>query len=173
MSLTLLPADFSQGEYSFKKAGVKDLPQIRRWLDAKHLGEWWTPGEDELAAVMADEAGQAAYIVAHQGWAFAYAHVSDPAFDPALSEQIDFPKGTIRFDQFIGDTDMIGFGHGIKFIKAFVAAMKDAPGVTKLMVLPAKENVFAARTYSQCGFRSEKTIDCGKGHCMLMTQNVG
>lgn len=172
MSLTLLPAEFAQGDYRFKKADMRDLPMIRRWLDAKHLGEWWTPGEDELSAVMADEAGQAAYIVEHQGWPFAYAHVSDPAFDPALSELIDFPQGTIRFDQFIGDTDMIGFGHGAKFIKAFVGAMKAADGVNRLLVLPAKENVFAARTYTQAGFRTEKTLDYGRGPCLLMNQSV-
>ncbi len=172
MSLDHLPDSFTHGDYEFRKASRADLPTIRKWLDAHHLGEWWTPGEDELGAVMAGEAGLSAYIVIHQGWPFAYVQVADPAFDPVLSEQVDFPKGAIRFDQFIGDTNMIGFGHGIKFIKALVAAMRGVSGVTRLIVLPAKENVFAARSYSQCGFRTEKTLDLGKGPLMLMSQNV-
>lgn len=159
MSIDILPDTFIQNEYGFKKVTRADFSQIRQWLDAPHLAEWWTPGEEELGAIQADEDGRTAFIVDHNALPFAYLQVVDASLDPALSEQLNIDKGTLKFDQFVGDTQMIGFGHGIKFIKAFVAAMKENPKVSKLMVTPAKDNVFAARSYSQAGFRPEKTIN--------------
>lgn len=172
MSLASLPATCSQGAYEFRKASRTDAHIIRKWLDAEHVGEWWTPGEEELSAALTGETGLGAYIVSHQGWPFAYLQIADPAFDPVLSEQLDFPKGTIRLDQFIGDTNMIGFGHGINFIKAFIGCLKAIPDIRRLIVLPLKSNVFAARSYSQCGFRAERALDLGKGPVVLMVQNL-
>lgn len=159
MSLAFIPASFSNGQYGFARAGQKDLPRIRTWLLSPHLNGWWTPNEDELSAAISDQDGQAAYIADHQGFPFAYIYVCDPAHDPALSEQIDYPKGTVRIDQFIGDGDMVGHGHGVKFLKSFVAAMKETPGIEKLIALPARDNLFSQRSFSQAGFRAERAID--------------
>ncbi len=172
MSIDFIPAQFAHGEYGFKKAGQSDFSKIRHWLDAKHLSDWWTPSEEELGAIQASEPGHAAYIVDHQGWAFAYLHLTDPAYDPVLSEQLSFPAGTVKLDQFVGDAQMIGFGHGVKFIKAFVAAARGIPGVKKLLVTPAKGNVFAARSFSQSGFRPEKNLELIQGPVTVMGVSV-
>lgn len=172
MSLDSLPATCAQGAYEFRRASRADAHIVRQWLDAEHVGEWWTPAEEELSAALSGETGLNAYIVSYQGWPFAYLQIADPAFDPVLSEQVDFPKGTLRLDQFIGDTNMIGFGHGINFIKAFIKCLKDIPDIRRLIVLPMKSNVFAARSYSQCGFRSERTLELETGPMVLMGQNL-
>lgn len=158
MSIDFIADQFSHGEYGFTKLDRGDFARVRQWLDSPHVAEWWTPSEMELNAVQTDEAGYAAYIVDHAGLPFAYIQIIDAAFDPVLSEELDFPKGTIKLDQFVGDAQMVGFGHGVKFIKAFVAAMKENEAVKKLLVAPSKDNVFAARSYSQAGFRPEKTM---------------
>lgn len=172
MSLAFIPASFTQDAYGFTKAGKKDLPRLRTWLSSPHLSGWWTPNEDELSSALANEAGQAAYLADHHGFPFAFIYVCDPAHDPALSEQIDYPKGTVRIDQFVGDGDMIGHGHGVKFLKSFVAAIKETPGIEKLIALPHKDNPFAQRSFSQSGFRAERTLEMGGQARVLMTQTV-
>lgn len=172
MSLTFIPASFAHGDYNFKQAGTGDLPRIRQWLSSGHLNGWWVPNEDELSAAMTQETGQVAYIVDYLGLPFAFLYICDPAHDPELSEQVDYPKGTVRIEQFVGDADMIGYGHGVKFIKAFVAAMKDTAGIARLIVLPAGDNLFAQRSFSQAGFRITQNISYRMVPCVLMQQSV-
>lgn len=172
MSIDFMESQFASGEYGFKKIGPGDFATVRRWLDSPHLADWWTPDENVLTAIQNDDAGYAAYIADHQGLPFAYIQAVEPGFDPVLVDQGDFPSGTIRLDQFVGDPQMIGFGHGIKVLKAFVAAMRTAPGVQKLLAVPAKDNVFAQRSFSQSGFRPEKTLDTLRGAYVLMGQKV-
>lgn len=172
MSLAFIPAAFTHDAYEFRKADWSDLPRIRIWLNAPHIAEWWTPTEDELSASLSDEAGQAAYLVEHNGLPFAFIYVCDPAHDPDLANQIDYPKGTVRIEQFVGDSDMIGHGHGVKFIKAFVAAMQGTTGISRLLALPARENIFAQRSYSQAGLRAGKTIEYRHLPHLLMARDV-
>lgn len=172
MSLAFIPDQFSHGEYGFQKADMNHLPRLRQWLAAPHLSGWWVPGEDILLTALAGQAGQAAYMVDHLGMLFAFLYVADPAHDPELNAQIDYPKGSIRFDQFIGDGDMVGHGHGVKFIKAFVAAMKAAPGINHLMAMPEKTNMFAQRTYSQAGLRTERPFEYDGRAFLLMSLSV-
>lgn len=164
MTIATLPAHFTGGDYAFTRVTSAALPKIRGWLGAGHLGDWWTPTGEELGAVAAgDDPGRTAYLVAYDGWAFAYLQLTDIAFDPVFSEQLSFPPGTLRVDQFIGDAAMIGFGHGIKFLKGFVDSIAANGAVKKLVALPSDDNFFAVRTYSQAGFRLEKTLETPVG----------
>lgn len=172
MSISILPEQFSSGEYGFKKAARADFSKIRQWLEAPHLEDWWTPHMEDLNAMEAGMEGRSVYVVDHQGWAFAYIQFTDPAFDEELNAAANYPAGTVQFDQFVGDAQMIGFGHGIKFIKALVAASRGLPDVKKLLVTPAKDNIFAGRTYTQCGFRQERTLERINGAVIVMGQSV-
>lgn len=173
MTIDFIPADFESGEYGFKKAGRAEFAKIRQWLSAPHLEDWWTPHMEDLSAMESGVEGRAVYVVAHQGFSFAYVQFTDPAYDEELTAAAVYPQGTVQFDQFVGDAQMIGFGHGIKFIKALVAAAKDMPGARKLLVTPAKSNIFAIRTYTQCGFRQERTLERINGEVAVMGQSVG
>lgn len=156
MSLAFIPSDFTHGEYTFRRATPADAARVRGWMQADHMRNWWMPDEGELSLALANDRGRAAYIVSHGGLAFAFIYVVDPAHDPLLGEALDYPAGTIRFEQFVGDADMIGHGHGVGFVKAFVGAVRTMPGLSRLLTLPLKENVFAQRTYTQCGLRSRQ-----------------
>ncbi len=166
------PAQFEQGGYHFAKLTENDLKLLRFWLSEPHITDWWTPPEEEIAAIeediKADRANVARYIVSHQGREFAYIQAYDPAEDEFWAENPQ-EAGTIGLDQFIGDPSMIGFGHGTNFIKGFIAGIKNTDGVEKIIVDPAPDNAPAIKCYSQAGFRKEADIETPDGPAILMS----
>lgn len=175
MSLPSLPDQFEEGDYEFRKVGEKEVEQIRRWLEEPHITDWWTPSEDSILAMQSiksdPKASKACFIVSYKGGDFAYIQYYDPA-DDIFWEANPQPDGTVGIDQFIGDANMLGYGHGSKFIKAFLEHLKKAEGVSRIIVDPAPDNTPAIRCFSQVGFRQERTIDTPEGPALLMSQKV-
>ena len=59
----------------------------------------------------------AQFIVARGAWEFAYLQCYNiSAWNSGFGSQ---PSGTRGLDQFIGDADMLGQGHGAAFIREF------------------------------------------------------
>lgn len=166
------PKQFEQSGYHFSRLEEKDLKLLRFWLSEPHIVDWWTPPEEELAAIeedfKADRKNVARYIVSHQGREFAYIQAYDPSGDRFWAEN---PQGvgTIGLHQFIGDPSMIGFGHGTNFIKGFVAGIKGTEGISKIIVDPAPDNAPAIKCYQQVGFRKEADITTPDGPATLMS----
>ncbi len=171
MILPGMPDTFDEGGYHFQKLRQGDLRLIRYWLMEPHVADWWTPSDEDIR-VMEQEmrdprANVTRYIVSHGARDFAYIQVYDPAGD-AFWENNPQGEGTFGIDQFIGDAQMIGFGHGTNFIKAFVAALRRQPEIKRLIVDPAPDNVPAIRCYAQVGFKKEKDITTPDGPAVLM-----
>lgn len=171
MILPGMQDSFDQNGYHFQKLRQSDLRILRYWFAEPHVADWWTPDEEEIG-VMEQEmrdprANVMRYIVSHDGRDFAYIQVYNPAGDAFWA---DHPQsaGTYGIDQFIGDPQMIGFGHGTNFIKAFVAALKAQPEVKRIIVDPAPDNNPALRCYAQVGFRKERDIVTPDGLSVLM-----
>src|SRR3984893_2140523 len=106
-------------DYAFRPMTATDLPLIRRWLETPHGAAWWhDPAEQfELVSGDLDHPGMAQYIVASDALPFAYLQcytLSD--WNTGFGPQ---PAGTRGLDQFIGEADMLGRGHGAAFIRAF------------------------------------------------------
>src|SRR3954465_12703454 len=105
--------------YEFVPLAAADLPLIRRWLETSHVPELWhDPAEQfELVSGDLDHPDMAQYTVALGGRPFAYLqcyNLSD--WNTGFGPQ---PSGTRGLDQFIGDADMVGRGHGSAFIRSF------------------------------------------------------
>lgn len=171
MILPGMKDSFDQNGYHFQKLRQSDLRVLRYWFAEPHVADWWTPGEAEIN-VMEQEmrdprANVMRYIVSHGARDFAYIQVYNPADDEFWADHPQ-SEGTFGIDQFIGDPQMIGFGHGTNFIKAFVAALKAQPEVKRIIVDPAPDNHPALRCYAQVGFRKERDIVTPDGPSVLM-----
>lgn len=157
--------------YEFYPMTADDLPLVRRWLGAPHVVEWWgEPGEQfDLVSGDLDHPAMDQFIVACEARPFAYLQCYDPAaWDSGLGPQ---PAGTRGIDQFIGEPDMIGHGHGSAFIRAFVDR-RLAAGTPRVVTDPDPANTRAIRAYEKAGFRKDRFIDTPAGNALLMVRNA-
>ena len=81
------------------------------------------------------------------------------------------PAGTRGIDQFIGEPDMIGRGHGSAFIRAFVDRLL-AAGTPRVVTDPDPANTRAIRAYEKAGFRKDRFVDTPDGTALLMVRNA-
>ena len=109
-----------------------------------------------------------ALIVSHDGRAFAHQQSWDPALWPDYPLQ-DQPAGTLGIDQFIGEADMLGQGHGTRFIGAFTRHLL-AQGAPRVVIDPDPENLAAIRAYEKAGFTALDIRETGDGPALIMFQ---
>ena len=105
--------------YVFRPMSASDLPTIKRWLETPHVSEWWhDPAEQfELVSGDLDHPDMVQFIVTADGRAFAYLQCYNlGTWDTGFGQQ---PDGTRGLDQFIGEADMVGRGHGSGFVRIF------------------------------------------------------
>ena len=103
--------------YEFRPMTVDDLARVRQWLTAPHVAQWWGDPGEQFALVSGDldHPDMAQFIVELHRRPFAYLQSYDlTAWDSGFGRQ---PWGTRGIDQFIGEPDMIGRGHGSAFIR--------------------------------------------------------
>ena len=140
----------STDRYMFRTATTADLKLLLEWQARAHVREWWDsaePGEERDF----DDVRVARWIVSAEQRPFAYmqdytVHGWDdhPFFD--------LPKGSRGIDQFIGDPDMVGHGHGPAFITQRLQALFDA-GVPVVATDPHPDNQRAIAAYRKAGFK--------------------
>jgi aminoglycoside 6'-N-acetyltransferase len=139
--------------YQFLPMSAADLPLVRRWLAAPHVREWWgDPGEQ--FALVSEDLEQC------------YEQTAWP--DNGLGIH---PPGTRGIDQFIGEPDMTGRGHGSSFIRAFIAGLVRA-GTPRVLTDPDPANARAIRAYEKAGFRKDRMVDTPDGRALLMVCNA-
>jgi aminoglycoside 6'-N-acetyltransferase len=150
--------------YSFRRATTKDLPRLRRWLNAPEVRRWWgNPSEQfELLRTDLNEPLMTMRIVSFRGRPFAYAQDYDVHAwpQPHLSH---LPKGSRAIDSFIGWPSMIGRGHG-----HLLAERLCAEGAPLVAIDPAEGNLRAQRAYAKAGFRVEARVVTEAGPAVLM-----
>ena len=96
-----------------------DLPLVGRWLQAPHVAAWWHDPAEQFALVSGDlgHPDMAQFVVTAKARPFAYLQCYRlSAWHTGLEPQ---PAGTRGLDQFIGEADMLGCGHGSAFVRAF------------------------------------------------------
>ncbi|MBR0990959.1 GNAT family N-acetyltransferase [Bradyrhizobium japonicum] len=155
--------------YTFRPMIRADMPLIRRWLDAPHVAEWWHDPESlEFVGGDLDHPDLAQFIVSLDGRPLAYLqcyrlgewHLS---FGPQ-------PIGARGLDQFIGEADMLGRGHGSAFICAFIDELF-AGGVPRIVIDPNPANARAIRAYEKAGFVPQHAIVTPDGPALLMIRD--
>ncbi|MBH5385333.1 GNAT family N-acetyltransferase [Bradyrhizobium diversitatis] len=154
---------------TFRPMTTADMPLIRRWLDAPHVAEWWHDPETlEFVGGDLDHPDLAQFIVSKDGRPLAYLQCYQLGewhlgFGPQ-------PMGTRGLDQFIGEADMLGCGHGSAFIRAFTDELF-ARGVPRIVIDPSPANTRAIRAYEKAGFVPQHVIVTPDGPALLMIRD--
>jgi aminoglycoside 6'-N-acetyltransferase len=157
--------------YRFRALTPADLPLLREWLWRGHVREWWGDPVRGLAAIAE--------------------HILDPAIHPFMVECDDVPIGYIQswdphaeadhpcrdqpfgtrgIDQFIGEPELVGQGHGTAFIRLFVEGLFKA-GAPRVVTDPNPRNSRAIRAYAKAGFKEIDRRMTISGEAILMARD--
>jgi aminoglycoside 6'-N-acetyltransferase len=156
--------------YQFRSMTADDLSMVRGWLAAPHVVEWWGD-PDEQFGLVSDDLGHPAmdqFIVAMDDQPFAYLQCYDPLAWPENGLG-DHPLGTRGIDQFIGELDLVGRGHGSAFIRAYTDRLL-AAGAPLVLTDPDPNNLRAIRAYEKAGFQRAHIVDTPDGLALLMVR---
>jgi aminoglycoside 6'-N-acetyltransferase len=157
--------------YQFRRMTAPELPLVRGWLAMPHVAEWWGDADEQFDLMREDLESLAMdqFIVSVEDRPFAYLQCYDPTAWPenALGSH---PFGTRGIDQFIGDRNMIGHGHGSAFIRQFTDGLLTA-GTPRVLTDPDPANARAIRAYEKAGFRTEGVVDTPDGLALLMVRD--
>jgi aminoglycoside 6'-N-acetyltransferase len=156
--------------YAFRPMTSVDLPLIQRWLTQPHVAEWWHDSETfEFVSGDLNHRDLAQFLVTLNRRPIGYLQCYQ------ISEWHDGfgpqPAGTRGIDQFIGEPDMVGHGHGSAFVRAFIEGLlKD--GVPRVVVDPSPTNTRAIRAYEKAGCRCAGEVDTPDGPALLMVRDA-
>ena len=162
--------------YQFRPMSENDLPQVREWLARPHVAAWWHDAEDfEFVSGDLDHPDLAQFIVTFRDSPFAYLQcykMEEPykasEWNGCFGSQ---PTGARGIDQFIGDADMVGRGHGSAFIRQFIDDLL-ATGVPRVVIDPRPDNPRAIRAYEKAGFIRQHEVDTPDGRALLMIRDA-
>jgi aminoglycoside 6'-N-acetyltransferase len=147
-----------------------DLALVRGWLARPHVAEWWQDA-DEFEYVSGDLAHHdvAQFIVTVDERPLGYLQCYNIGeWNAGFGPQ---PSGTRGIDQFIGEADLIGRGHGSAFIRRFIEELL-GNGTPRVVVDPSPANPRAIRAYEKAGFRRDREVDTPDGRALLMVRNA-
>jgi aminoglycoside 6'-N-acetyltransferase len=137
-------------QYVFRPAKLADLEMLRHWQDHPHVSCWWGSddlfNEQELADTRVSR-----WIVSLMERSFAY--MQDYAVHGWGEHHFDYlPEGSRGIDQYIGETEMTGKGHGTGFIRQRMTELFDRR-VPVVATDPHPENLRAIAAYKKAGFQ--------------------
>jgi aminoglycoside 6'-N-acetyltransferase len=156
--------------YGFRAMSAADLALIRHWLETPEVTRWWGDPDEQYASVSGDldHPDMDQFIVSIDGRPFAYIQCyALSTWNQGFGSQ---PPATRGIDQFIGEPDMIGRGHGSHFIRQFVDELLRS-GVPRVVTDPDPANVRAVRAYQKAGFERNRMVDTPDGRALLMVRN--
>ena len=158
--------------YSFHRIRTTDLSMVQRWLETPAVREWWVDADSQSTDPITEDdlvnPHLAMWIVSYSGKPFAF--IQD--YDPHAWTDHHFahlPPGSRGIDQFIGEPDMIGRGHGSAFIRAHVTALEKR-GAPAIGTDPNPGNGRAIRAYEKAGFAHQEERETDWGYCLLMVR---
>jgi len=138
-------------DYNFRRVTVNDLALLAERQSNPHVRKWWDSDkpydEADLAEPRVDR-----WIVSKAERPFAFmqdytVHGWDNHHFAGL------PRGSRGIDQFIGDPEMVGLGHGSAFIGKRVETLFDA-GAPLIATDPHPDNARAIAVYRKLGFKT-------------------
>jgi aminoglycoside 6'-N-acetyltransferase len=134
---------------------IGDLPLLRRWLRTPEVMRWWVDPDEQLALIAEDLATpeMAQWIVACDERPFAYAQAYEVHAWPQ-AHLASLPRGAMAIDTFIGEPDMLGRGHGGRFLRVLAERLV-AEGAPIVAVDPDANNHRAIAAYTKAGFRRD------------------
>jgi aminoglycoside 6'-N-acetyltransferase len=155
--------------YAFRAMTLADLPLVGRWLHTPEVVRWWGDPGEQYGLIAGDLTvpEMAQWIVSHEGRPFAYVQACRVSFWPQ-PHFAHLPEGTIAIDPFIGEPDMLGCGHGSRFLKILAERLR-AEGAPAVVIDPDVDNLRARRAYRRAGFRGDTIVDTDEGPAVVMT----
>jgi aminoglycoside 6'-N-acetyltransferase len=157
-------------DYAFRDMSNADLPLLRRWLETPEVVRWWGQADEQYALVSGDldHPDMDQFIVSIDGRPFGYIQCyALSAWNQGFGAQ---PTGTRGIDQFIGEPDLIGRGHGSHFICLFVDQLLRS-GLPRVVTDPDPTNGRAVRAYEKAGFVRDRMVATPDGPALLMVRN--
>lgn len=141
----------SPNSYRFSKLTSKDLPALTAWQSNSHVRKWWDASEPYDEKDLADTR-VSRWIVSYKERPFAF--MQDYSVHGWEDHHFaNLPEGTRGIDQFIGEPDMQGQGHGTAFISQRMHDLFSA-GVPLIATDPHPKNARAIAVYTKLGFRA-------------------
>lgn len=160
------------GEYTFRPFNEDDLDMVARWLTSPDVAVWYRDPDyiDELEDHLADKRIRQ-QIVSFKGVPFAY--LQDYDVYGWKDHHLSFlSNGARGLDTFIGASDMIGSGHGTRFIRSAVKKLFQ-DGAPALGIDPDPQNIRAIRAYQKVGFKGDREVQTEWGRFRIMHLNAG
>jgi aminoglycoside 6'-N-acetyltransferase len=155
--------------YVFRPMTAADLPLLRRWLGEAEVRQWWGDPDEQYSLVSGDldEPAMDQFIVLAGNRPFGYLQCYQlTAWNTGFGPQVE---GTRGIDQFIGEGDMIGRGHGSAFIRQFVDE-RFRQGLPRIVTDPDPNNLRAVRAYEKAGFVRDRMVETPDGPALLMAR---
>ena len=158
-------------DYVFRPMSTGDLPLIRQWLETPEVARWWGHADEQYALVSGDldhpDMDQFIVVFGEQPFGYIQCYLLS-TWNQCFGPQ---PSASRGIDQFIGEPDMIGRGHGSGFIRQFVDALL-GQGIPRVVTDPDPDNIRAVRAYARAGFHSERLVDTPDGPALLMVRGT-
>lgn len=153
--------------YRFRAMTGADLALLDHWRSAPHVAAWWGAPDVEPAAAALADPRIAMWVVEHEGRPFAYAQDYSP-HDWESHPFAYLPAGARGIDQYIGEPDMLGRGHGSAFVRAHCDRLF-AAGAPAIGTDPDPDNGRAIRAYEKAGFAvASGAVETRWGRALLM-----
>lgn len=155
-------------DYTFRPAGVRDLPLLERWLRTPEVVRWWGDPQEQAALLREDlnDPRMVMRIVSLEQRPFAYVQDYDVHVWPQPHFAV-LPPGSRSIDSFIGEPEMVGRGHGSAFLRLLAQRLR-AEGAAAVAIDPDVENLRARRAYAKAGFRGDNIVETAAGPAVLM-----
>ena len=81
------------------------------------------------------------------------------AHDPEYAEALSLGEDAVGVDLFIGESDLIGRGHGPRMVVQFLRDVAfPFHGIDVCVIGPSVKNVAAIRAYEKAGFRAFREV---------------
>ena len=157
--------------YHFRPAVRADMELLRHWRAQEHVRKWWGwPDIEDFEQTLADpHVTQWIVELEQDGRRRPLAYAQD--YSPADWDDHPFahlPPGSRGIDQYIGDPELVGRGHGSAFVREHCARLF-AEGAPAVGTDPNPDNARAIRAYEKAGFRiASEPIDTRWGRAILM-----
>jgi aminoglycoside 6'-N-acetyltransferase len=136
-------------QYAFRRATPDDRDLLVEWQSRPHVRDWWEADEPCQVEDLAD-LRVAQWIVSSFGRPFAF--MQDYTVHGWQDHHFsDLPTGSRGIDQYIGQPDMIGIGHGSAIIGIRMQALFDQ-GAPVIATDPHPDNGRAIAVYRKLGF---------------------
>lgn len=155
------------GRYLIRAASEDDLPLMSRWRSTRHVARWWGESTVEPEREKLQDERIAMWIAEYEHRPFAF--IQDYAITDWLPHHFDYlPWRSRGMDIYIGETDLLGLGHGSSVVRRHVDQLL-LDGGPAVGIDPHPDNSAARRAFEKAGFRiASGPLDTRWGRAILM-----